>query len=149
MLTGDTAAFEFRAVERLTGFAGFLRNNGFTAGGGDAVEVLRTAERVGILDESVLRWSLQALLCGRSEEWRRFEPEVDLYVGVADEQDGTGVASLGEVPAAPDARHGDDGMFPKELEEQAPNAGTFRIGGVADGDGAVANLDDVLLHAIP
>jgi uncharacterized protein len=79
MLTGDTAAFEFRAVERLTGFAGFLRNNGFAAGGGDAVEVLRTAERVGILDESVLRWSLQALLCGRSEEWRRFDELFDTW----------------------------------------------------------------------
>ena len=72
MLTGE-GAVGFRAVEHLAGFVGFLRNNGFAVGGGDAIEVLRTAGRVGMLDESVLRWSLQALLCGRSEEWRRFD----------------------------------------------------------------------------
>jgi uncharacterized protein with von Willebrand factor type A (vWA) domain len=72
MLTGESAV-GFRAVEHLAGFVGFLRNNGFAVGGGDAIEVLRTAGRVGMLDESVLRWSLQALLCGRSAEWRRFD----------------------------------------------------------------------------
>ncbi len=79
MLMWDAAAFEFRAVERLTGFAGFLRDHGFAVGGGDAIEVLRTAERVGTLSENVLRWSLQALLCGRSEEWRRFDELFDAW----------------------------------------------------------------------
>ena len=69
MLSGE-GAVGLRAVERLAGFVGFLRNNGFAVGGGDTIEVLCTAGRVGMLDESVLRWSLQALLCGRSEEWR-------------------------------------------------------------------------------
>ena len=72
MLSGE-GAVGLRAVERLAGFVGFLRNNGFAVGGGDTIEVLRTAGRVGMLDESVLRWSLQTLLCGRSEEWRRFD----------------------------------------------------------------------------
>jgi uncharacterized protein with von Willebrand factor type A (vWA) domain len=73
MLMRDAPALDSRAAERLAGFAGFLRANGFAVGGGDAVEVLRTAGRVGVLDERVLRWSLQALLCSRSEEWRRFD----------------------------------------------------------------------------
>jgi uncharacterized protein len=72
MLMGE-GAVGFRAVERLAGFVGFLRNNGFAVGGGDTIEVLRTAGRVGMLDEKLLRWSLRALLCGRSEEWRRFD----------------------------------------------------------------------------
>jgi uncharacterized protein with von Willebrand factor type A (vWA) domain len=79
MLTADATALEARAAERLAGFAGFLRGNGFAAGGGDAVEVLRTGARVGVLDAHVLRWSLQALLCGRADEWRRFDELFDAW----------------------------------------------------------------------
>lgn len=64
---------------RLTGFAGFLRANGFGVGGGDSARVLETAQRVGVLDAQVLRWSLKALLCGRSDEWRRFDALFDAY----------------------------------------------------------------------
>ena len=65
---------------RLTGFAGFLRANGYGVGGGDSVRVLETTRRVGIMDREVLRWSLKALLCGRSDEWRRFDALFDAYV---------------------------------------------------------------------
>ena len=58
--------------ERLAGFPGFLRANGYAIGGGDAVPVLDVAARVGVLDADRLRWSLQALLCGRVDEWNRF-----------------------------------------------------------------------------
>ena len=64
---------------RLTGFAGFLRANGYGVGGGDAARVLETSERIGILDGEVLRWSLKALLCGRGDEWRRFDALFDAY----------------------------------------------------------------------
>ena len=64
---------------RLTGFAGFLRANGYGVGGGDSIRVLETAGRVGILDGEVLRWSLKALLCGRGDEWRRFDALFDAY----------------------------------------------------------------------
>ena len=64
---------------RLAGFPGFLRANGFGVGGTDAVSALETGARVGILDPQVLRWSLKALLCGRSDEWRRFDRLFDAY----------------------------------------------------------------------
>ncbi len=64
---------------RLTGFAGFLRANGYGVGGADSVRVLETSERTGILDPQILRWSLQALLCARGEEWRRFDALFDAY----------------------------------------------------------------------
>ena len=64
---------------RLTGFVGFLRANGFGVGGGDALAVLETAARVGVYDRDVLRWSLQALLCARCEEWQRFDRLFDAY----------------------------------------------------------------------
>jgi uncharacterized protein with von Willebrand factor type A (vWA) domain len=67
------------AADRLAGFAGFLRANGFAVGGGDAAQVLRLAQRVGVLDAAVLRWSLQALLCGRSDEWQRFDALFDAW----------------------------------------------------------------------
>jgi uncharacterized protein with von Willebrand factor type A (vWA) domain len=79
MLTRSAAALESLAAQRLAGFAGFLRANGFAVGGGDAVQVLRVAERVGVLDARALRWSLQALLCGRSDEWRRFDELFDAW----------------------------------------------------------------------
>lgn len=64
---------------RLTGFAGFLHANGYGVGGGDSTRVLETAGQVGILDGEVLRWSLKAVLCGRGDEWRRFDALFDAY----------------------------------------------------------------------
>lgn len=64
---------------RLTGFAGFLRANGYAVGGADSLRVLETGMQAGILDQNILRWSLQALLCGRGDEWRRFDTLFDAY----------------------------------------------------------------------
>ncbi|MFC5499923.1 VWA domain-containing protein [Caenimonas terrae] len=79
MLTFDGPELEALAQARLAGFAGFLHANGFALGGGDAAQVLRTAQRVGVLDAQVLRWSLKALLCGRGDEWRRFDELFDAW----------------------------------------------------------------------
>ena len=82
MLTSEAAfAMELGAMvrARLTGFSGFLRANGFGVGGTDAVSVLDTGATMGILDPQVLRWSLKALLCGRGDEWRRFDRLFDAY----------------------------------------------------------------------
>lgn len=67
------------AGERLARFPGFLRANGFVVGGGDPVQALRAAERSGVLDRDVLRWSLKALLCRRGDEWRRFDELFDAW----------------------------------------------------------------------
>ncbi|HXD07552.1 MAG TPA: VWA domain-containing protein [Burkholderiaceae bacterium] len=79
MLTNGAPEIAERAADRLAGFPGFLRANGFAVGGGDAVQVLQTAERVGVLDREILRWSLQALLCGRADEWQRFDELFDAW----------------------------------------------------------------------
>ena len=73
------AALATRAAERLERFPGFLRANGFGIAGGDTVQVLQAAERTGILDQDVLRWSLKALLCRRGHEWRRFDELFDAW----------------------------------------------------------------------
>lgn len=64
---------------RLTGFAGFLRANGFALGGADSVRAIETTLRTGAFDRQVLHWSLKALLCGRGDEWRRFDALFDTY----------------------------------------------------------------------
>ncbi len=64
---------------RLAGFAGFLRTNGFGVGGADALGLLEASQHMGILDPQVLRLSLKALLCGRGDEWRRFDALFDAY----------------------------------------------------------------------
>ncbi len=79
MLSLDTSPLEKRVSARLSGFPGFLRANGFAVGGGDAVEVLRAAQRAGVLEPDMLRWSLQALLCGRCDEWLRFDELFDAW----------------------------------------------------------------------
>ncbi len=68
-----------RLASRLAGFAGFLHANGFAVGAGDVVPLLHTAARAGLLDEPVLRLSLRALLCGRGDEWRRFDDLFDAW----------------------------------------------------------------------
>ena len=75
----NEAAIAARAGDRLAGFPAFLRANGFAAGAGDAVEVLRAAGHAGVLDAQLLRWSLKALLCGRCDEWRRFDALFDAW----------------------------------------------------------------------
>jgi uncharacterized protein len=64
---------------RLTGFSGFLRANGYGVGAADSIRVLEATQRTGVLDQQVLRWSLKALLCGRGDEWRRFDALFDAY----------------------------------------------------------------------
>lgn len=116
MLTLDTPALDARAAARLTGFPGFLRANGFAVGGGDAVQVLQTAQRVGVLDARILRWSLQALLCGRGDEWRRFDELFDAWFLPAnrwqrpERRDAGERAPSGEQPDGPDSDEaaGDD-----------------------------------------
>lgn len=68
-----------RVAARLGGFPAFLRANGFAVGGGDAVDVMTVAQRVGVLDAGLLRFSLRALLCGRADEWRRFDELFDAW----------------------------------------------------------------------
>jgi RNA polymerase-binding transcription factor DksA len=84
MLTVLASTLETRATARLAGFPGFLRANGFAVGAADGVPVLRTAQWVGVLDPDALRWSLQALLCGRADEWLRFDELFDAWFLPAD-----------------------------------------------------------------
>jgi uncharacterized protein with von Willebrand factor type A (vWA) domain len=64
---------------RLAGFAGFLHANGYGVGGGDAARIIEAADRVGVMEPGLLRWSLKALLCARGDEWRRFDGLFDAY----------------------------------------------------------------------
>jgi uncharacterized protein with von Willebrand factor type A (vWA) domain len=79
MLSTYAEPLESLVSTRLAGFPGFLRANGFAVGGGDAIEVLQTVERVGMFDQNLLRWSLKALLCGRADEWLRFDKLFDAW----------------------------------------------------------------------
>src|SRR6185437_2046444 len=56
----------------LTGFVSLLRENGFPVGVDDATLLVDMASRIGVLDQQVLRWSAQSLLCRRAADQRRF-----------------------------------------------------------------------------
>jgi len=77
-LSSGAGTIGTRVAERLAGFPAFLRANGFAVGA-DAVPTLRTALHGGVLQSDLLRWSLQALLCGRADEWRRFDDLFDAW----------------------------------------------------------------------
>jgi uncharacterized protein len=81
LIVATTPAADPGAVvrARLTGFAGFLRANGYGVGGADSIRVLQTSVQTGVLDHQILRWSLKALLCGRADEWQRFDALFDAY----------------------------------------------------------------------
>jgi uncharacterized protein with von Willebrand factor type A (vWA) domain len=119
MLSPLPISLETHTAARLTGFPGFLRANGFAVGGGDAVDVLQTAQRVGLLDRNVLRWSLQALLCGRGDEWRRFDELFDAWFLPANRwqrparREADRGALAGESPGA--ARNQADADFDEEI----------------------------------
>jgi uncharacterized protein len=76
----DTLALRAQGTaERLGGFASFLHANGFAVGTGESLQLLQAAQHVGVFDEQALRMSLQALLCGRRDEWRRFDGLFDAW----------------------------------------------------------------------
>lgn len=108
-----------RAAERLVGFPAFLRANGFGVGGGDAAQVLETARCVGVLDAPALRWSLQALLCGRCDEWQRFDELFDAWF----------------LPANAWQR-------PERREAEAADAAGLAPHGRPDGDDVAEDADD-------
>lgn len=132
------AVLPSRAADRLAGFPGFLRANGFAVGGGDAVTVLEAAERVGVLDAPLLRWSLQALLCGRCDEWRRFDELFDAWFLPANrwqgpqrrEADGPGAAAFDRPTDgdACEAAQDDEAPRPRRAasREEALSAADFR-----------------------
>lgn len=66
-------------TSRLVGFPSYLKANGFALGAAAALPVLEAAQRVGLMDRELLRWSLQSLLCGRGDEWRRFDELFDAW----------------------------------------------------------------------
>lgn len=126
MLSVAAATLEARAGERLAGFAGFLRANGFGLGAGDAVQVLRTARRVGVLDARLLRWSLKALLCGRCDEWRRFDDLFDAWFLPANRWAAPqgrsvdpGVADAAPGAAADGERRGGEGLRRRDAASRA------------------------------
>ena len=64
---------------RLSGFASFLRANGFGVGAADPARAVEAGLWAGAFNAELLRWSLRALLCGRGDEWRRFDALFDAY----------------------------------------------------------------------
>jgi uncharacterized protein with von Willebrand factor type A (vWA) domain len=131
VLTGaPTPAVDLAAVlrARLAGFAGFLRANGYAVGGADAVGVLETIAQTGILDRQILRWSLKALLCGRGDEWRRFDALFDAYFLPPNKQ-----LFVASDVAAAGARNAAGTLGDAREREPAAGAGHALVGDAAAG----------------
>jgi uncharacterized protein with von Willebrand factor type A (vWA) domain len=81
---------------RLVSFGGFLRANGYGVGGAAAVDLLGVVAQGGILDRQVLRWTLKALLCGRADEWHRFDDLFEAWFRPPNRR----MSVTGEIPGA-------------------------------------------------
>jgi uncharacterized protein with von Willebrand factor type A (vWA) domain len=88
-------------LERLVGFAGFLRANGFNAGVGEDLDALAVASRGGVADGRLLRWQLKSLFCSRRREWERFDGLFDAWF-----RPGRGRRSAGCAPATGEGGRG-------------------------------------------
>ncbi len=120
---------------RLTGFVSFLRANEFAVGLDDAALLVDAAQRIGVLDAQLLRWSAQALLCRRAEDRRRFDALFDAWFlppnrsklgasrgsgGALERSPGPGLEDAGEGVPAVAAEEGTD--------EEDPAGGAARRG---------------------
>ncbi|MCX8003838.1 MAG: VWA domain-containing protein [Burkholderiaceae bacterium] len=79
MLNEGALALGARVAARLAGFSGFLHANGFAVGCAEALDTLAVAQRLGVTTPALLRDGLRALLCGRPDEWRRFDALFDAW----------------------------------------------------------------------
>jgi uncharacterized protein with von Willebrand factor type A (vWA) domain len=64
---------------RLTGFVSFLRENGFAVGIDDAAALVEATVHIGVLDQRLLRWAAQALLCRRAGDRKRLDQLFDAW----------------------------------------------------------------------
>ncbi|MGO9427122.1 MAG: vWA domain-containing protein [Steroidobacteraceae bacterium] len=127
---------------RLAGFAGFLRANGFGVGGADALGLLEASQHMGILDPQVLRLSLKALLCGRGDEWRRFDGLFDAYFLPPNKR----VFTEGNIGAA--GTRDDAGRAPGGAQSQiAPGTGSAVAGDLAGSARHGASREESLASA--
>jgi uncharacterized protein with von Willebrand factor type A (vWA) domain len=124
---------------RLAGFPGFLHANGYGTGGADPVRVLETAVLAGVLDQQVLRWSLQALLCGRGDEWRRFDALFDAYFLPPNRR----IFAQGEVATPVAAEPADEGSDSAPAAGDAADAGIARHGASREESLATTDFRDL------
>lgn len=68
-----------RLYERLSGFAAFLRANGFAAGPGELADAARILEVRWSRGPAAVRPALRALFVRDREEWGRFDPLFDAF----------------------------------------------------------------------
>src|SRR5690606_14704031 len=75
--THDRASLDQQLYARYAGFIAFLRANSFKQA--KTTTALKSLEIAGQLDPDVMRWTLRAGLCGRPDEWRRFDELFDQW----------------------------------------------------------------------
>jgi len=72
---GFATGFSGRIVE----FVRLLRVNHYRVGIREAIDALRVAQCVDILDQRQLRWALRSLLCSNPSDWKGFDALFDSY----------------------------------------------------------------------
>jgi len=66
-------------ARRIVGFVRLLRDNGFAAGLGEAIDAVRLARESDLGDPTAVRDGLRTLLCASRLDWRRFDALFDAY----------------------------------------------------------------------
>ena len=93
-------------LERLAGFIGFVRANGFNVGVAEELDAMTIAALDSVVDSRRLRWELKSLLSSDRREWMRFDELFDAYFRRPNRRSaypsadaGPSQAALGSAPA--------------------------------------------------
>ena len=126
-------------LERLAGFVGFVRANGFSVGIAEQLAAVAVAAQGALGDRRRLRWSLKSLLCSQRPEWERFDRLFDAYFLPPNRSRVTPAGKrTGEAGAAPGTQQG-----MAEIEGDGEAVGPVRDGalGGASAREAVGRTD--------
>ena len=97
-----------RLARDIVRFCRFVRASGFNAGAAETMDALGSAVAVGVVDRSVLKSALRAVLCSSRDEWDRFGCIFEQFWsrdcrGLSDEPEPENAAGSG---AGPDVSQG-------------------------------------------
>ncbi|MHB8254619.1 MAG: vWA domain-containing protein [Acidiferrobacter sp.] len=90
-------------LDRLMGFARFLRAQGFRFGLSETLAALEGLVPL-VMDRARMRWALRSLLCGQVSDWRRFDVLFDDYWRGHEHFGRSGSGGGGGIPDIDEAR---------------------------------------------
>jgi uncharacterized protein with von Willebrand factor type A (vWA) domain len=132
---------ETALAAKIAGFVATLRENGFGAGIDESADALRIAESMGVMNKAAMAAGWRGLLCGRADEWHRFDDLFESYWRVANRQKLVeSRTSGGKVLARDETAEAAGGKAGPALQPGEDEAGTTGESAAKEGASAAESL---------